>query len=297
MNAGEYCFDNEYLFEALRKLTPNNAQHEYYITDLAKIMGDMGLKVGTHIIDDFNEVGGINDRVNLAQANAILQERINREHLLNGVTIIDPKTTYIARDVKIGQDTVIEPGCILKGNTEIGANCHIGPYCEFDNVVIKDNVEIKFSVLSDSIVESGTDIGPYARLRTNCHIHENVHIGNFVEMKKAEFGVGSKSAHLSYIGDAIVGKDVNIGCGTITSNYDGANKFQTIIEDQAFIGCNSNLVAPVKVGKGGFVGAGSTVTDEVPSDAFAIARARQVNKEGYAKVLEEKRMKIKNSKK
>ncbi len=140
MNAGEYCFDNEYLFEALRKLTPNNAQHEYYITDLAKIMGDMGLKVGTHIIDDFNEVGGINDRVNLAQANAILQERINREHLLNGVTIIDPKTTYIARDVKIGQDTVIEPGCILKGNTEIGANCHIGPYCEFDNVVIKDNV-------------------------------------------------------------------------------------------------------------------------------------------------------------
>ncbi len=163
--------------------------------------------------------------------------------------------------------------------------------------MIKDNVEIKFSVLSDSIVESGTDIGPYARLRTNCHIHENVHIGNFVEMKKAEFGVGSKSAHLSYIGDAIVGKDVNIGCGTITSNYDCANKFQTIIEDQAFIGCNSNLVAPVKVGKGGFVGAGSTVTDEVPSDAFAIARARQVNKEGYAKVLEEKRMKIKNSKK
>lgn len=297
MNAGEYCFDNRYLFDALRKLTPNNAQHEYYITDLAKVMGDMGLKVGTHIIDDFNEVGGINDRVSLAQANEILQLRVNREHLLNGVTIIDPKTTYIGTDVVIGQDTVIEPGCILKGNTVIGKNCHIGPYSELTNVVLKDNVEIKYSVLSDSVVESGTDIGPFARLRTNCHILENVHIGNFVEMKKTEFGVGSKCAHLSYIGDATVGEGVNIGCGTITSNYDGANKFQTIIKDHAFIGCNSNLVAPVTVGEGGFVGAGSTVTDDVPSDAFAIARARQVNKEGYAKVLEEKRMKIKNAKK
>lgn len=297
MNAGEYCFDNRYLFDALRKLTPNNAQHEYYITDLAKVMGDMGLKVGTHIIDDFNEVGGINDRVSLAQANETLQLRVNREHLLNGVTIIDPKTTYIGTDVVIGQDTVIEPGCILKGNTVIGKNCHIGPYSELTNVVLKDNVEIKYSVLSDSVVESGTDIGPFARLRTNCHILENVHIGNFVEMKKTEFGVGSKCAHLSYIGDATVGEGVNIGCGTITSNYDGANKFQTIIKDHAFIGCNSNLVAPVTVGEGGFVGAGSTVTDDVPSDAFAIARARQVNKEGYAKVLEEKRMKIKNAKK
>lgn len=296
MNAGEYCFDNQYLFEALRKLTPNNAQHEYYITDLAKVMGDMGLKVGTHIIDDFNEVGGINDRVSLAEANETLRDRINREHLLNGVTMIDPKATYIGRDVKIGPDTIIEPGCILKGHTEIGSHCHIGPHCEFDNVLVKDHVEIKFSVLSDSIVESGTDIGPFARLRTNCHILENVHIGNFVEMKKTTFGVGSKCAHLSYIGDAIVGKGVNIGCGTITSNYDGANKFQTIIEDNAFIGCNSNLVAPVKIGQGGFVGAGSTVTDDVPSDAFAVARARQVNKDGYAKVLEEKRMKIKNAK-
>ena len=297
MNAGEYCFDNKYLFEALRKLTPNNAQHEYYITDLAKIMGDMGLKVGTHIIDDFNEVGGINDRVSLAEANETLRKRINREHLLNGVTLIDPNTTYIGTDVTIGQDTVIEPGCILKGQTVIGANCHIGPYTELTNVVLKDNVEIKYSVLSDSVVESGTDIGPFARLRTNCHILENVHIGNFVEMKKTEFGVGSKCAHLSYIGDAIVGKGVNIGCGTITSNYDGANKFQTIIKDNAFIGCNSNLVAPVTVGEGGFVGAGSTVTNDVPADAFAVARARQVNKDGYAKVLEEKRMKIKNAKK
>lgn len=296
MNVGEYCFNNQYLFSVLRKLQPNNAQHEYYITDFAKIMGDMGLKVGTHIIDDFDEVGGINDRVSLAEANATLRDRINREHLLNGVTIIDPKNTYIGRDVVIGYDTIIEPGCILKGNTVIGNHCHIGPYSELTNVVIKNNVEIKYSVLSDSVVESGTDIGPFARLRTNCHILENVHIGNFVEMKKSEFGVGSKCAHLSYIGDATVGAGVNIGCGTITSNYDGANKFQTIIKDHAFIGCNSNLIAPVTVGEGGFVAAGSTVTDDVPEYAFAVARARQVNKEGYAKVLEEKRMRIKNSK-
>lgn len=296
MNVGEYCFDNTYLFEALQKLSPNNAQHEYYITDLAEIMNGMGLSVGTYAIEDFSEVGGINDRVALAEANALLQQRINEMHMMNGVTIIDPKTTYIGRDVVIGEDTIIEPGCILKGKTEIGSQCYIGPYCEFTNVVVKDNVEIKYSVLSDSIIESGTDIGPFARLRTHCHILENVHIGNFVEMKKTVFGQGSKSAHLSYIGDATVGKGVNIGCGTITSNYDGANKFQTVIEDDAFIGCNSNLVAPVTIGKKAFVAAGSTITNNVCDDDFAIARARQINKEGYACVLEEKRMAIKNSK-
>lgn len=296
MNVGEYCFDNSYLFEALTKLSPNNAQNEYYITDLAEIMNGMGLSVGTYTIDDFSEVGGINDRVALAEANKLMQTRINNTHMIQGVTLIDPCTTYIGRDVVIGNDTIIEPGCILKGNTVIGANCHIGPYCEFTNVVVKDNVEIKYSVLSDSIVERGTDIGPFARLRTDCHIMENVHIGNFVEMKKTVFGKGSKSAHLSYIGDAIVGENVNIGCGTITSNYDGANKFQTVIEDDAFIGCNSNLVAPVTIGKHAFVAAGSTVTKAVEDEALAIARAHQINKEGYAKVLEEKRMAIKNSK-
>lgn len=296
MNAGEYCFDNRYLFKALQQLTPNNAQHEYYITDLAKVMGAMGLKVGTHIIENFNEVGGINDRVSLAEANEILRDRINREHLLNGVTMIDPKTTYIGRDVVIGQDTIIEPGCILKGNTVIGSGCHIGPYCEFTNVVVKDNVEIKYSVISDSIIENGTDIGPFARLRTNCHIKENVHIGNFVEMKKTVFGKDSKAAHLSYLGDSVVGERVNIGCGTITCNYDGANKFQTIIEDDAFVGCNSNLVAPVTIGKSAFVAAGSTIVEPVEEDAFAIARGRQYTKQGYSRVLEAKRLAIKAKK-
>lgn len=289
MNVGEYCFDNQELFKALDKITNDNAQNEYYITDVIGIMNNEGKKVGSYKIADLNEVGGINDRLDLAEATKALQQRVNKEHLLNGVTIIDIDNTYIGRDVVIGEDTIIEPGCIIKGKTVIGNNCHIGPYCEFDNVTIKDNVEIKFSVISDSIIENGVDIGPYARLRTNCHILENVHMGNFVEMKKATFGKGSKAAHLTYIGDATVGSDVNIGCGTITVNYDGKNKSQTIIEDEAFIGCNSNLVAPVTVGKKAFIAAGSTITDKVEDEALGIARARQVNKEGYAKVLEEKR--------
>lgn len=291
MNTGEYCFDNQALFDALEEVSNENAQNEYYLTDVISIMDKKGLKVDAYKIDDFNEVGGINDRVALAEATQILRDRINKEHLLNGVTVVDPTNTYIGRDVVIGEDTIIEPGCILKGKTVIGNNCHIGPYCEFTNVTIKDNVEIKFSVISDSIIENGVDIGPYARLRTNCHILENVHMGNFVEMKKAVFGKGSKAAHLTYIGDAEVGSDVNIGCGTITVNYDGKNKSLTKIEDKAFIGCNSNLVAPVTVKENAFIAAGSTITDDVEKDAMGIARARQVNKEGYSKVLEENRLK------
>lgn len=289
MNTGEYCFDNQLLFDALTKVNNNNAQNEYYLTDVIEILGKANYKVGSYVIDDFDEVGGINDRVQLANAQKKMQERINTELLLKGVTLVDPSNTYIARDIEIGSDTIIEPGCIIKGNTVIGKNCHIGPHCELDNVVIKDNVEIKFSVISDSIIESGTDIGPYARLRKDCHILENVHIGNFVEMKNTTFGKGSKCAHLSYIGDATVGEGVNIGCGTITSNYDGKNKFRTIIKDHVFVGCNSNLVAPVTLEEGAYVGAGSTITDSVPEDAFAIARAKQVTKLEYAKVLKEKR--------
>ena len=292
MNVGEYCFDNKALFASLAKVTANNAQGEYYITDVLGILHDEGERIGAYKIADLGEAGGINDRVALVESTKILQKRINTKWLLEGVTIVDIDNTYISPDVVIGQDTIIEPGCIIKGKTVIGSNCHIGPYCEFTNVIIKDNVEIKFSVISDSVIESGTDIGPFARLRTDCHIMNNVHIGNFVEMKKAHFGNGSKSAHLTYIGDAEVGDNVNIGCGTITSNYDGKNKSMTIIGDDAFIGCNSNLVAPVSIGKGAFIAAGSTVTDDVEDDAFGIARARQVNRPGYAKVLEEKRMKI-----
>lgn len=291
MNTGEYCFDNQALFNALSKITNNNAQNEYYLTDVIGIMNDEGLKVDAYKIDDFNEVGGINDRVALAEATQILRDRINKEHLLNGVNIVDPANTYIGRDVIIGTDTTIEPGCIIKGKTVIGNNCHIGPYCEFTNMEIKDDIIIKFSVLSDSIIENGVDIGPYARLRTNCHIMEHAHLGNFVEMKKAVFGKGSKASHLTYVGDAEVGEDVNFGCGTITSNYDGKNKSLTKIEDNVFIGCNTNLIAPVTVRKNAYIAAGSTITKEVEEDAMAIARARQENKKGYSKILKEIREK------
>lgn len=289
MNVGEYCFDNQEVFKALEKISNDNAQNEYYLPDTLKVMAKENLPVGAYKIKDLEEVGGINDRLELAEATKSLQLRVNKQHLLNGVNIVDIYNTYISTDVVIGPDTTIEPGCVLKGDTVIGTGCHIGPYCEFTNVIIKDRVEIKYSVISDSIIENGVDIGPFARLRTNCHIMENVHMGNFVEMKKAVFGKGSKAAHLTYIGDATVGNDVNVGCGTITVNYDGKNKFQTVIEDNAFIGCNSNLVAPVTVKKNAFIAAGSTITDEVPEDAMAIARARQVNKEGYTKILEQKR--------
>ena len=291
MNTGEYCFDNQALFKALSQVTNDNAQHEYYLTDVIGIMNQQGLKVDAYKIDDFNEVGGINDRIALAESTQFLRDRINREHLLNGVTIVDPANTYIGRDVVIGQDTIIEPGCIIKGKTVIGSHCHIGPYCEFTNMEIHDHVEIKFSVLSDSIIENGVDIGPYARLRTNCHIHEHAHLGNFVEMKKADFGAGSKASHLTYVGDAEVGENVNFGCGTITSNYDGKNKSLTKIEDNVFIGCNTNLVAPVTVRKNAYIAAGSTITKEVEEDAMAIARSRQENKQGYSKILKEIREK------
>lgn len=289
MNVGEYCFDNQELYKALAKITNDNAQNEYYITDVIKIMNQDGVAVGSYKIADLAEVGGINDRVELAEATKLLQRRVNTKHLLNGVNIIDIDTAYIGSDVVIGTDTTIEPGCIIKGKTTIGNGCHIGPYCELTNVTIKNNVEIKFSVISDSVIENGVDMGPYARLRNDCHILENVHIGNFVEMKKATFGEGSKAAHLTYIGDATVGSEVNIGCGTITVNYDGKNKSQTIIKDRAFIGCNSNLIAPVTIGEKSFIAAGSTITNEVEENAMAIARARQENKPNYIKTLEEKR--------
>jgi len=296
INAGMYCFNNTVLFDGLRKIKNNNAQNEYYITDLAIIFNQMGLKVGDYLVEDFEQVGGIDSRFDIAKANRTLKTRVNQYHLLNGVTIVDPDTTYIGRDVLINQDTTIEPGCILKGKSVIGKNCVIGPYSELDNTIVKDNVILKYVVISDSIIESGVDIGPFARLRANCHILENVHIGNFVEMKNTVFGKASKSAHLSYIGDAIVGENVNIGCGTITSNYDGLNKFKTVIKDNAFIGCNSNLVAPVVIEEEGYVVAGSTITEDVPKNAVAFGRSRQVNKEGYAEVLKEKREAIKKKK-
>ena len=235
--------------------------------------------------EDFDETLGVNDRVALAQAEQIMRKRINEKHMRNGVTIIDPATTYIESDVRIGQDTVIYPGTMLAGKTVIGEDCIIGPNSEINRLSNWDRTDIRQSVAHDSSIGNQVNIGPFAHIRPHSKFSDEVKIGNFVEIKKTVFGKGSKASHLSYIGDAEVGKDVNIGCGSITVNYDGKNKYLTMIEDDVFIGCNSNLVAPVTVGKGAYVAAGSTITKDVPGEALSIARARQINKENYVKNL------------
>ncbi|MBQ7039482.1 MAG: bifunctional UDP-N-acetylglucosamine diphosphorylase/glucosamine-1-phosphate N-acetyltransferase GlmU [Clostridia bacterium] len=257
-------------------------------------------KIGT-ITDDFSEVLAENirsgalieenktnlmpvcDRIDIAIADKIIRERVAFSLMLNGVTIINPENTYIEAGVEVGSDTVIYPGTILEGNTKIGENCILYPNCAIKNCIIGDRVEIKSSTLMDSSIGSDTTVGPYAYVRPGSEIGCHTKIGDFVEIKKAKIGDGTKISHLTYVGDAKVGKGVNFGCGTVTVNYDGKNKFLTEIGDNAFIGCNTNLVAPVKVGDNAFIAAGSTITDEIPVDAFAIARSRQTNKEGWVK--------------
>ncbi|WP_203364426.1 bifunctional UDP-N-acetylglucosamine diphosphorylase/glucosamine-1-phosphate N-acetyltransferase GlmU [Bacillus sp. REN10] len=285
INTGTYCFDNKALFETLKKVSNDNAQGEYYLPDVIEILKNAGETVAAYQTEDFEETLGVNDRVALSQAEKIMRQRINDKHMRNGVTLISPENTYIGSDVVIGSDTVIHPGTVLSGHTVIGEDCQIGPNSEISNCRIGDRTVIRQSVASDSEIGCDVAIGPFAHIRPASEIHDEVKIGNFVEIKKSVFGKGSKASHLSYIGDAEVGSDVNIGCGSITVNYDGKNKFLTKIEDGVFIGCNSNLVAPVTVGKGAYVAAGSTITENVPGESLSIARARQVNKENYVQKL------------
>ncbi|MFT8322981.1 MAG: bifunctional UDP-N-acetylglucosamine diphosphorylase/glucosamine-1-phosphate N-acetyltransferase GlmU [Bacillus sp. (in: firmicutes)] len=283
INTGTYCFDNLSLFQALNQVSNENVQGEYYLPDVIEILKNQGDIVSAFQTDDFEETLGVNDRVALAEAERIMKKRINEAHMRNGVSIIDPANTYIDSDVTILEDTVIMPGTILSGHTTIDSDCMIGPNTEIKNCIIGKNTSIKQSVAHDSKIGSEVNIGPFAHIRPQSNIADEVKIGNFVELKKADFGKRSKASHLSYVGDAKVGSDVNIGCGTITVNYDGKNKFLTTIEDGAFVGCNSNLIAPVTIGMGAYVAAGSTITEDVPSSALSIARARQVNKENYVK--------------
>jgi len=250
INAGVYCFDIQELIKALSEITPNNAKGEYYLTDVIKIMNNKGLKTGAVIVEDNTEILGVNDRIQLEVLTKILQLRINTEHMRNGVTIEDINTTYIYDDVNIGIDTVIHPNTTIKSDVEIGEDC---------------------------------EIGPNAYIREGCKLSNKVKIGSFVEIKKAIIGEGAKVPHLSYMGDCEIGAKSNIGCGTITCNYDGEHKSKTIIGEKAFIGSNTNLVAPVTLGDNVFIAAGSTITEDVPSDSLAIARERQINKEGWNK--------------
>ncbi|MGM0889910.1 MAG: bifunctional UDP-N-acetylglucosamine diphosphorylase/glucosamine-1-phosphate N-acetyltransferase GlmU [Bacillota bacterium] len=285
INTGTYCFDNQALFSALKKVSNENVQGEYYLPDVIEILKEEGEVVTAFQSSEFEETLGVNDRVALSQAEQILRKRINEKHMRNGVTIIDPLTTFIEADVQIGQDTVINPGSFIKGKSIIGQDCLIGPNTEISNCEIGDGTEVLQSVVHESSIGSFVKIGPFAHVRPQSDIKDSVKIGNFVEIKKTVFGKGSKASHLSYIGDAEVGENVNIGCGSITVNYDGKNKYLTKIEDNVFIGCNSNLVAPVTVGEGAYVAAGSTITQDVPQQALSVARARQVNKEDYVNNL------------
>ncbi|GKV70384.1 bifunctional protein GlmU [Sporosarcina sp. NCCP-2716] len=289
INTGTYCFDNRALFDALKKVKNDNAQGEYYLPDVVGILQSEGALIGAYACADFSETLGVNDRVVLSQAEAVMRRRIAETHMRNGVTIISPETTVISADAVIGRDTVLQPGTVLEGNTVIGEECVIGPNSHLIDSEVGNRTTIHSSVVKSSRIGSETAVGPFAHIRPESDLGDHVKVGNFVEVKKSTFGDGSKVSHLSYIGDAEVGSAVNIGCGSITVNYDGKNKFKTVIEDDAFIGCNSNLVAPVTVGKGSYVAAGSTVTKDVPADSLAIARARQENKEGYAAKLNSKR--------
>lgn len=290
-NSGTYCLRNAQLFENLANITNNNAQGEYYLPDLIKILVEQKELVDGFVISDMDEIIGVNDRVALSAVENILKNKINHAWQISGVTIINPETTYIGRNVIIEPDVIVEPNVQLMGNTIIKKGAIIGMNSQICDSVIGDDTIIKQSVISDSVVGEGTTVGPFAHLRMHCDIGDNVRIGNFVEMKNSFFGEASAAAHLAYVGDSEVGKKVNIGCGTITVNYNGFSKSKTIIEDGAFIGCNTNLIAPVNVGANAIVAAGTTVTKDVPSEALAIGRTNQENKDGYATELNNKNKK------
>lgn len=275
INSGIYCFSAERIFKALSRITKNNTQGEYYLTDALEIIGRNNEKVGIHCIDKAIDIYGINDRIQLAYAENILRKRINNEMMKNGVTIIDPDTTMIDYEVEIGQDTIILPFTIIEGNTTIGEDCEIGPDVRINDSLIGSHVTIESSRIRESKIGDHCVIGPYSHLRPETILDSGVKIGAFVEVKKSLLGEKSKVPHLSYIGDTRAGKAVNIGCGTITCNYDGKNKHQTVLEDNVFVGSNTNLVAPVKLGKNSMIGAGSTITRDIPADSLGVERAKQ----------------------
>ena len=282
INSGMYCFDAQALKTALQAINSDNVQGEYYLTDTIEILRGMGKKVGSYPTPDVDDIAAVNSKVQLAEIGKIMRRRINTSLMEAGAIIIDPENTYLSAETKIGKDTTIYPGVITEGRVIIGENCVIGHNSRIVNSTIADGVDIQISTVLDSFVDENTHVGPYAYLRPNSHIGKNVKVGDFVEVKNAVMKDGAKASHLTYIGDAEVGKNVNLGCGTVFVNYDGTNKYRTVVEDNCFIGCNSNLVSPVTVKEGSYVAAGSTITDDVPEDTLAVARARQVNKEGYA---------------
>ena len=282
VNSGIYCMESDFLRSGIRQIGNDNAQGEYYLTDLVGIAVRQGLTCLALPTDDADEIMGVNDRAQLAQAARVIRRRINQSHMLAGVTLIDPETTYIDEGVTIGADSVIHPGCQIGGGSIIGNGCEIEQNVTITGCRIGDDCHIKAaSVLESSELADDVAVGPMAHLRPGSQLGDHVKIGNFVETKKITMGKGSKASHLTYLGDAEIGSNVNIGCGTITCNYDGVNKHRTHIGDDVFIGSDVQLVAPVTVGRNSLVAAGTTVTTDVPPDSLALSRVPQLNKEGW----------------
>lgn len=282
INSGIYCFSAPDLFAALHEVGNDNAQGEYYLPDVLEILKQKGEKIFAVAADSYEETLGVNSRAQLAASEKILRRRKNEALMAEGVTLMDPETTYVDVDVVVGRDTVIYPGTWLEGRTVIGEGCEIGPNSRFQNVKIGAHVTAHFCYAHECEIADGVTLGPYVHIRPDTKLAAGVKIGNFVEVKNSMVGEGTKLPHLSYIGDSDIGAGVNMGCGTITVNYDGKKKFRTTVGDGAFVGCNSNLVAPVRVGDNAYVGAGSTITKDIPEGDLAIARAHQKNITGWA---------------
>ncbi len=283
VNSGIYAFATKPLFRHIDRLTTDNSAREFYLTDMAAILSGAGERVMALAADDSNEVLGVNTRMELAELDAKLRARKANELMAAGTTIFRPETCDIDADVEVGADTVIEPFVQIIGKTKIGCDCRIRSYSVITNCEIGDGVLIKPGcIMEDSVVRNGAELGPYTHLRPGSDIGERAHLGNFVETKKTRIGKGSKANHLSYLGDSEIGEGVNVGAGTITCNYDGVGKYPTVIEDGVFVGSDATLVAPVRLGKGSYIGAGSCITEDVPADALAVGRGRQVNKPGWA---------------
>jgi bifunctional UDP-N-acetylglucosamine pyrophosphorylase/glucosamine-1-phosphate N-acetyltransferase len=282
INTGIYAFDLDGLFDAVRAIASENAQGEYYLTDLVAVFLQRGRAVGTLMVSNADEIRGINSRAELADVSRVVRQKKNDELMASGVTIEDPATTYVDRDVTVGADTIIHPAVSLEGKTTIGAGCEIHSGVRIVDSTIGDRVVINnHCVIASSTVANDVAIGPFAHLRPGADVRDGARVGNFVELKKTVLGPGSKSMHLAYLGDATIGANVNIGAGTITCNYDGTTKNQTTIEDGAFIGSDSQLVAPVTVGKGAYVGSGTTVRENVPPGSLAVSAGKQRNIEGW----------------
>ena len=283
INSGILCFSRPRLLEHLGQLSAENAQKEYLLTDLVEVFNRHRLKVAAFPVADSREILGVNDRVELAEIEKVLRLRKANSLMRDGVTVVNPEATYIDPEVEAGPDTIIEPGVSLLGRTRLGRDCHIQGYCTITDSTLEDRVTVRpYSVIANCQVASGVTLGPFAHLRDGAAIEENARIGNFVEVKRSRVGRGAKALHLTYLGDATLGANVNIGAGTVTCNYDGVNKNPTVIEDGVFIGSGNMLVAPLRIGRGSYTAAGSTITEDVPPDSLALARSPQVTKPGWA---------------